>query len=126
LNGENFPIWIPKRAKVRILELSSITKKKLFERDKSNAINHEKNVEIDLLKEKKLNTLQFDGSEDVFTKKVDVRKAWEKKVKDDKKKLIDKVLKSKKKLEDAICKIHNIHISSKIENIRRFLDYFKV
>jgi hypothetical protein len=104
-------LWIPKRAQVRILTLAGAIRRRLAVYSQRVDAKSYKNLEKQLLGSSAVKALTIDGDDKVYTTKADLKRAWERKQRDEAEPVEE---------EDGIkCKDHSAETRDKIEFIKR-------
>lgn len=113
-------LWVPKKARFRILALADTIKRRiaLYEKPKSN---HKAVVEEELLKNKAIHGISIDGIEGTMTKKKDVKAAWDKKIKAEQIKIkVHEDIMKRSVPDIPPPRKHREDVQLLIDNIRRF------
>lgn len=104
-------LWIPRRARVRILTLAGAMRRRIAVFTQQIEAKSYKNLEKQLLGSSSIKALAIDGDDKIYTTKAELKRAWERAAKDE----------SKHQHEDIIQrKEHMIDLQVKIDAIKRY------
>mmetsp|Transcript_3890 Transcript_3890/g.6094 ORF Transcript_3890/g.6094 Transcript_3890/m.6094 type:complete len:484 (-) Transcript_3890:59-1510(-) len=77
------PLYIPKMPRLRILALADATRRRIFKDQEAEKNTMAAQVEAELLETQQIKTKMVEGLDGAYTKKADVKKAWELKQKEE-------------------------------------------